>query len=173
MEIQSILEYITINYGYLGAFIITFLEYSNFPLPSEIVLPLIGALCSNYELNLIGMVIISSLAGVLGSILNYFLGYKIGDSLLKILCRKFKFLTKSINYTKEYVKKYEKKAVFTARMIPLARTAISLVAGVYKMPIIHFALYSFNGILIWNTILISMGYILKDNFSLIGAILSK
>ena len=154
MEVQSILEYVTINYGYLGAFIITFLEYSNFPLPSEIVLPLIGAICSNYEL-------------------NYFLGYKVGDSLLQILCRRFKFLTKSIDYTKEYVKKYEKKAVLTARMIPLARTAISLVAGVYKMPIIHFTLYSFSGIFIWNTILISMGYILKDNFTLIGAILSK
>lgn len=173
MEIQSILEYITVHYGYLGAFILTFLEYSNFPLPSEIVLPLIGAICSSYRLDLIGMIIISSLAGVLGSILNYFLGYKVGVSLLNILSNKYKFLSKPIDYTKEYVKKYEKKAVLTARMIPLARTAISLVAGVYKMSIIHFMIYSFGGILIWNTVLISMGYILKDNFGLIGVILSK
>lgn len=173
MEIQSILEYITINYGYLGGFVLTFLEYSNFPLPSEIVLPLIGVICSNYELNLIVMIFVSSLAGVFGSILNYSLGYKIGNYLLQVLCDKFKFLTRSINYTKDFIKKHGKRAVFTARIIPLARTAISLVAGVYKIPIINFTLYSFAGILIWNTILISMGYILKDNFGLICAILSK
>ena len=52
-----------------------------------------------------------------------------------------------------------RKSVFTARMIPLAHTAISLVAGAYKMPLLQFIFYSLNGIILWNAILITLGYI--------------
>ena len=46
MEIQSTLEYVLLNYTYIGTLLVTLLEYANFPLPSEIVLPLIGVASS-------------------------------------------------------------------------------------------------------------------------------
>ena len=173
MEMQYILEYIFMNYSYIGTLFITLLEYANFPLPSEIVLPLVGVISSQYNISLINMIIISSIGGITGSLTNYFIGYKYGDSVLNILSNKYSFLEKPINYTKNYVLSNGKKSVFTARMIPLARTAISLVAGAYKMPLLQFICYSLSGIFLWNTILITLGYLFRNNFDLIPIILSR
>ena len=173
MEIQSTLEYIFLNYTYIGTLFITLLEYANFPLPSEIVLPLIGVVSSQYNISILNMIIISSLGGIIGSLTNYFIGYRYGESILNIISNKYPFLKKPITYAKNYMIDNGRKSVFTARMIPLARTAISLVAGAYKMPLLQFTFYSLNGIVLWNAILIALGYVFRNNFDLIPVILSR
>lgn len=173
MEIQSTLEYVFLNYTYIGTLFVTLLEYANFPLPSEIVLPLIGVASSQYNISLLNMIITSSFGGIIGSLTNYFIGYKYGESILNIISNKYTFLKNPIAYAKNYMIDNGRKSVFTARMIPLARTAISLVAGAYKMPLLQFIFYSLNGIVLWNAILITLGYIFRNNFDLIPVILSR
>ena len=119
------------------------------------------------------MIITSSFGGIIGSLTNYFIGYKYGESILNIISNKYTFLKNPIAYAKNYMIDNGRKSVFTARMIPLARTTISLVAGAYKIPLLQFIFYSLNGIVLWNAILITLGYIFRNNFDLIPVILSR
>ena len=173
MNIQILAETLIIKLGYLGSFILVLLEYANFPIPSEIVLPLIGLFSSKYSLNLFLMIILSTIAGILGSLINYYIGFKYGRNILNVIYKKFIFLKKPIDSAEMYASKYGKNAVLITRVIPIARTAISLIAGIYKIPLNIFILYSSIGISVWNLLLIMLGYFLKSNFNSINIILSK
>ncbi|MCR8744874.1 DedA family protein [Romboutsia lituseburensis] len=173
MELSVFVENLIRDYGLISIFVIVALEYANAPLPSEIVLPFAGILSLKFGMNLPSVIFISILGGILGSIINYYLGYKIGNPLIDFLKRKYPKTKKSIKTSYKWITKYDKISVMISRLVPLARTFISIVAGVTKMNIVAFMLYSTIGISIWNTILISMGYIVGNNMILIGNILSK
>lgn len=173
MELSTIIEHFIMEYGLISIFIIVTLEYANAPLPSEIVLPFAGVLSLKFGMNLASVIFISILGGILGSVINYYLGYKFGNPLIDFLKRKYPKTKKSIKSSYKWITKYDKVSVMISRLVPLARTFISIVAGVTKMNIVAFMLYSTIGIGIWNTILISMGYIVGNNMVLIGDILSK
>lgn len=173
MELSVFLENFIRDYGLISIFVIVALEYANAPLPSEIVLPFAGILSLKFGMNLASVIFISILGGILGSIINYYLGYKLGNPLIDFLKRKYPKTKKSIKASYKWITKYDKISVMISRLVPLARTFISIVAGVIKMNIVVFLLYSTIGIGIWNTILIGMGYILGNNMILIENILSK
>lgn len=173
MELSAIIEHFIMEYGLISIFIIVMLEYANAPLPSEIVLPFAGVLALKFSMNLASVIFVSILGGILGSVINYYLGYKLGNPLIDFLKRKYPKTKKSIKSSYKWITKYDKVSVMISRLVPLARTFISIVAGVTRMNIIAFMLYSTIGIGIWNTILISMGYIVGNNMVLIGDILSK
>lgn len=173
MDIQILAETLIIRFGYMGSFILVLLEYANFPIPSEVVLPLIGLFSSEYNLNLFLMIALSTLAGIIGSLINYYIGFRYGRNILNIISEKFAFLKKPLESADFYISQYGKSAVLITRVMPLARTAISLIAGIYKIPLSVFIVYSSIGISVWNIILIILGYFLKNNFDFIGIILSK
>ena len=80
------------------------------------------------------------------------------------LCGKFHKLRKSVEATTKWIDKYGNKGIVISRIIPVARTLISLVAGVFQMPLIRFLMYSTVGIAIWNFVFIYAGYLLSDVF---------
>lgn len=173
MEISLLIEEFIKNYGIVSIFIIVALEYANAPLPSELVLPLVGILALKFDMSLSLVIIASILGGLFGSIINYYLGYKFGQPLLALIKNKYPKTKKSIKASYRWLAKYEKISVMLSRLVPLARTFISIVAGVTKMNVVEFSLYSGIGIAIWNTILIFIGYILGNNMSLISTILKN
>lgn len=173
MEISLLIEEFIKNYGIVSIFIIVALEYANAPLPSELVLPLVGILALKFDMSLSLVIIASILGGLFGSIINYYLGYKFGQPLLALIKNKYPKTKKSIKASYRWLAKYEKISVMLSRLVPLARTFISIVAGVTKMNVVEFAIYSGIGIAIWNTILIFIGYILGNNMSLISTILKN
>lgn len=173
MEVKLLIEEFIKNYGLLSVFIIVMLEYANLPLPSEIVLPVVGIFTFEYDIDFIQVVIVSVLGGVLGSIINYYLGLKLGKPLIDTLAKKFPSTKKSIKASYLWIKKYDKPSIMLSRLVPVARTFISIVAGVVKMNIIVFIIYSTIGISIWNLLLIYAGYLLGDNLNIITAILKK
>lgn len=159
--------------GYFGVFISVFLEYACLPLPSEILLPFIGVLSSYGTFNLIPSILVSVIAGLTGSTLCYYIGYFGGAPILNWLCNKSSGAKKSISKLNIFLDKYDKYAVFIARMFPLTRTYVSLLVGSLKMKYTTFISYSFAGIVIWNSILILLGYFLGENTPLIESILTK
>lgn len=167
--IISIIE----SLGYFGVFFSVFLEYACLPLPSEILLPFIGVLSSYGTFNLITAVIVSVIAGLLGSTICYYIGYFGGAPILDWLSSKSSSARKSLIKLNSFLAKYDKYAVFIARMFPVTRTYVSLAVGGLKMKYRTFISYSFVGIVIWNSILISLGYFLGENTPLIESILSK
>ncbi|MEG2610436.1 MAG: DedA family protein [Bacilli bacterium] len=159
--------------GYFGVFFSVFLEYACLPLPSEILLPFIGVLSSYGIFNLIIAIAVSVFAGILGSTICYYIGYFGGAPILNWLSTKSSGAKKSLIKLNIFLNKYDKYAVLIARMFPLTRTYVSLGVGALKMKYRTFISYSFAGIVVWNSILISLGYFLGENTPLIESILSK
>lgn len=157
--------------GYLGVFMIIGLEYACFPIPSEIVLPFVGMSIPQTSLQFLPAFLISILAGLSGSLLCYFIGYYGGTPLLNKLSKHSENLCTATNTFNSWFSKYGRWAVLFSRVIPLTRTYISLFAGVNGMSLIEFLLYSATGIALWNLVLMSLGFYLGHNWSLIEGIL--
>lgn len=157
-DINNILQYIK-QYGYIFLAIIVFLEYLNLPgLPAGIIMPAAGILVKYDGLNFIYTLIISVISGLLGSFVLYALGHYCGKPILKKIKNKFPKLKKAIDKTYKYMDKYGNSGILIARIIPVARTLISLVAGTFNVGFVNFTLYSVIGITIWNFAFIYAGY---------------
>lgn len=158
MDIQTVLNYFT-QYGLIFLFVIVFLEYMNLPgLPAGIIMPAAGILIAGRDMNFITALIVSVLAGLLGSYILYFIGYFLGKPVLDKFYQKYKKLRPSINKAISYTEKHGSKGVFIARLIPVARTLISLTVGTMRMNFLSFTIYSILGITIWNSVFIYAGY---------------
>ncbi|AYE33283.1 DedA family protein [Clostridium septicum] len=162
MEINQLINYFS-SYGMIFVFIIVFLEYLNLPgLPAGIILPLIGVLSSKGEGNLALVLIISVIAGAIGSWGLYCVGWFGGDFILNKYTNKFPkhktYIDKSINVLKEK----GNIGVFISMLIPMLRTMISVPAGVLKLNFIQYSIYSTLGIILWNSSLILSGYFFGD-----------
>ncbi len=164
MELLEILQNIVETLGYAGIFAATGLEYACFPISSEILLPFLGYTVALGNRSLWITILISTLAGVTGSLFCYILGRIGGNFLEQTLCRKFHTLQIGMNKAKSIFKKYGKESVFLARMFPIARTYISFPAGIAAMELPLFLLYTGLGAFLWNTILISGGYLLGSHW---------
>lgn len=173
MNLEILIQNFVLEYGLFSIFLIVALEYANIPLPSEIVLPFAGILSAEYDINIFLVIIVSILGGIFGSITNYYIGYKFGNPLLFKLKEKFPKTKRAIKESNKWMEKYNKISVMITRLVPLARTFISIVAGVNRMNIYSFTIFSSIGISIWNILLISMGYIVGDNMDKISYILSS
>ena len=171
MELGIIIEEFILNYGIISIFIIVALEYANLPLPSEIVLPLAGILASEYNMNIILIILVSIIGGIVGSLTNYYLGYYFGNPLIYKLKKKYPKTKRAIKESYRWMEKYENISVMLSRLVPIARTFISIVAGVTRMGVWEFILYSSVGISLWNTILILIGFVIGDNMNQISYIL--
>lgn len=157
--------------GYLGVFLIIGLEYACFPIPSEIVLPFVGMSIPQTALSFFPSFVVSLLAGLLGSFLCYVIGLLGGVPLLNKLQTKSTSLSKALSIFNQWFGQYGRWAVLFSRVIPLTRTYISLFAGVNHMPLLDFFLYSATGIALWNLVLMSLGFYLGSNWTLIEGIL--
>jgi len=156
------------SFGYIGIFLLMFLESSFFPFPSEVVMIPAGYLAYKGEMNL-GLVLFFGVSGSLaGAWFNYLLAHKFGR----------KFLLKIMN--EEKVQKLDKFfenhghiSTFTGRLIPGIRQYISFPAGLAKMDKIKFSIYTTLGAGIWVTILTLLGYFIGENQDLIHKYLKE
>ena len=161
------------QYGYLCIFILVLLEYANAPLPSELVLPLIGFLITDGYMKFIPALLVSVIAGVLGSLINYMIGRYFSEWTTSTLMHKHKKIETALNESMKWIEKYGSLSVMLSRVIPLIRTIIAIPAGLVKMPIRKYILFSSVGIGIWNAALISLGILFAGNIDKIAVILSN
>ena len=158
-NINVVVEYI-LEYGIIFLFFIVYLEYLNLPgLPAGIILPAIGALVASNNYSFLGVFIVTVLAGILGSISLYYVGYYVGNPLLEWIKKKFPKTKGSIDKAFDFTKRFGSKGVFVCRLLPVVRTIVSLISGTVKEDIVEFTIYSAFGIAIWNFVLISGGYL--------------
>lgn len=158
-NINLVVEYI-LKYGIIFLFFIVYLEYMNLPgLPGGVILPAIGVLIANNKYSFIAVFSVSVLAGVLGSISLYYVGYYVGNPLLEWIKRKIPKSKGSIDKAYEFSKRFGSKGVFVCRLLPVVRTIVSLISGTVKEDIVEFTIYSAAGIAIWNLVFILGGYL--------------
>lgn len=150
------------KYGVLACFIIITLEYACFPISSEIVLPLAGFISKRNDVPFYYIYLVSSLGGLLGSSTCYLIGFLGGRTVINKIINRF---PKSRQGFEKSISRFQKKA-FSAcmfmRLIPLCRTYISFVAGVYRYRFLSFIFSSSLGIFIWNLLFVGIGYYSYD-----------
>lgn len=152
------IEDLLLTYGLPAIFLLIFLEYACFPVSSEIVLPLAGLFAAGQGLPFPLLVLLSTLAGIGGSLITYIIGRKGGSPLLEKIMSRFPSMEKPILSSYRTFGDHGKSAVFLSRLIPLCRTYIGFVAGAMKQSCSGYILYSAFGILLWNTVLTGLGY---------------
>ena len=154
--------------GLIIFFILVMLEYACFPLPSEALLPFLGFVINTNDYSVVGAIVLSTIMGFIGCLLCYLVGYYGGNVFYNKIYNKFKNVKKGVDYGKEKFDKYGNISVMICRVIPLCRTYISFLSGLYKQSLFIYSLFSILGILIWNSILIILGYFLADRWGLVA-----
>ncbi|GGV42320.1 hypothetical protein GCM10010182_78780 [Actinomadura cremea] len=151
--------------GAPGAGIAIALENLFPPLPSEIILPLAGFTASQGKMNLIAALIWTTVGSVVGALALYGIGAVIGrDRIRRLVARLPLVKIEDLDRTEAWFAKHGAKAVFFGRMIPIFRSLISIPAGVERMPLSKFLLYTTLGSALWNTIFVMAGYGLGDQW---------
>ena len=153
------------KYGLFGLCLMILLEYACFPISSEIVLPFCGAFAKSYDISFFYLIPGSVLAGLLGTSLCYAIGRIGGPRVLTFLKTRFPKTEKGITASEKKMEQYGAFAVCFGRLIPLCRAYIAFIAGSVKQPFRQYLAYSFFGITLWNCVLISLGYLLKSNWT--------
>ena len=155
------------NSGYAGIFFLMVAESALIPIPSEIIMPFSGYLASTGKLNPILIIITGSIGNLVGSLIAYVVGVKIGREFI-VKYGKYILLKKShLDWTESYFKKYGDRSTFVSRLLPAIRTYISLPAGAAKMNLKKFSIYTFAGSIIWSTMLTYIGIALGDKWAMI------
>lgn len=165
--IQQIME----QFGYIGVAFLIMIENIFPPIPSEVILTFGGFMTTTTSLTITGMIIVSTIGSVIGALILYSLGSFLDVYRLeKIIDRWGHILRLSKNdlhKANQWFIKHGVTTVFFCRFIPLIRSLISIPAGMSKMRISTFLLFTTFGSLIWNTVLIYLGAILGSNWELI------
>jgi membrane protein DedA with SNARE-associated domain len=154
------------SWGYIGIFGLMVLEASSLPIPSEVILPFSGFLVSRDLLNLWATIAVATIGAIVGSLVDYYIGLKGYQAITKYRLFGRSICSESqLQTAVEWFTRYGPFMVFVARLVPFFRTIISFPAGAVKMPLVKFVSYTVSGCLIWNVLLIYVGYYLGSNWS--------
>ena len=153
--------------GYFGIFILMFLESTVFPVPSEVVMIPAEYLAFKGEMNIYIVILLGILGSLGGALFNYYFALKFGRAFLMKYGKYFFVSHETIEKTEKFFKNHGHISTFSGRLIPGLRHYISLPAGLAKMNLFIFCLYTSLGAALWVTILTILGYYLGDNQELI------
>lgn len=155
------------SWGYLGIFIMTFIESTFVPIPAEITLIPAGYLVAQGEMHWYLVFICSVLGTLGGSLFNYFIAYHFGRKIFIRYGKYFFMDSKKLESIEHFFKKHGAISAFTGRLLPGVKHFISFPAGLAKMPLKVFIFYTVLGASIWCGILIEVGYQIGENEHLI------
>ncbi|MGC4745379.1 DedA family protein [Micromonospora sp. DT201] len=151
--------------GAPGAGLAVALENLFPPIPSEVILPLAGFTASQGKMSLFAAIIWTTIGSVVGAVALYYVGVALGRDRVRAIAARLPLIKLSdIDKTETWFVRHGVKTVFFGRMIPIFRSLISIPAGVERMPIATFLLYTTLGSLIWNTVFVMAGYLLGENW---------
>ena len=170
--------------GYLGVAAAVALETIVAPIPSEVILPMAGWKVSqsaadpsivepltDQPWNFVLTLAFATLGSLVGALVGYAIGAWGGRPLLDRYGRYVGIGAEDLDRADTWFERWGSWAVFLGRMVPLVRTFVSYPAGIARMPIGPFILFSTLGSLIWNTALITAGFVVGENYAEIEAAL--
>lgn len=166
------------RFGYVGILLLITLENLFPPIPSEVILTLGGFMTTYTTMNVPGVILFSTLGSLLGAIILYFVGKILNQERLIALSmgpvgRILHFSTADICRSISRFREKGNATVFYCRFIPILRSLISIPAGICEMSQGRFLIYTTLGSLLWNTVLVTLGSIVGDNWQQISGIFDK
>ncbi|MBI3032119.1 DedA family protein [Candidatus Woesearchaeota archaeon] len=150
--------------GYFGVFILMVFESMVIPIPSELVLPFAGFLASNGTFNLVIVILVSAIASLTGSLISYYMGLRGGNKLIAKYGRYFFVDLADLAKTEKWFAEKGEKTVLISRFLPVVRHLISIPAGIAKMDLKKFCIYTLLGASLWDSFLILLGYYLGQKW---------
>ena len=159
--------------GYLGIMLLMLLEAVFPPIPSELIIPFAGFAAGEGQLDFFLVILAATAGSLIGMVPWYLLGYLFGLERVKWLAdrfgRWFAFNADEIDLAAKLFARWGRPIVLAGRLFPIIRTLISVPAGLAKMPFPQLALWSALGMLLWNTVLVTAGYLLHEHYHLVEA----
>jgi membrane protein DedA with SNARE-associated domain len=153
--------------GYVGLALLLIAENLFPPIPSEVVLPLAGFLVGRGDLVFWQALLAATFGSVAGALILYALGRYGGRKLVLRYGRFLHVDEEGLDRADGWFRRYGDWVVLFARVVPLARSVVSIPAGTMKMPAIRFTVLTAIGSLAWNTLLIGAGVILGANWQVV------
>ncbi len=175
---QEMIIEIMNNFGYLGVFLLIAIENVFPPIPSEVILLFGGFMTTFSDMNIVGVIIASTLGSILGAIVLYYIGKILNkERLKKIITSKpgkiLRLKPEDIDKADNWFDTKGNKTVFFCRFVPIIRSLISIPAGMSEMPMKKFLIYTTAGSLIWNAALTIAGSIVGENWTSIVNIMDQ
>lgn len=169
MESVAFIQWCLDNLNYWTITILMIIESSFIPFPSEVVVPPAAykAASGNNDLNVYLVVLFATIGANIGALINYYLAYFVGRPIVyKFANSRFGHMClideDKVKHAEAYFDKHGALSTFIGRLIPAVRQLISIPAGLAKMKLSTFLLYTILGAGIWNVILAAIGYMLES-----------
>jgi membrane protein DedA with SNARE-associated domain len=168
---DAILSFIENTYdviGWPGVVLLSAIESMGIPLPSEIILPLAGWMLIKDEGHgwewLFFAGFCGALGNTIGSVIAYYIGLIGGRPLIEKYGKYILISHHDLDLADRFFQRWGNWAVFGSRLLPVVRTFISFPAGIARMPIVQFIIYTFLGAFLWSLALAAGGYQLGENW---------
>jgi membrane protein DedA with SNARE-associated domain len=168
MEVfQTLFDWYMANLNYLTIALLMLIESTFLPLPSEVVIPFAAYKAGQGDLNVFIVVIMGTLGALSGSLINYTLAYYLGRPIVykfagSKIGKLFLLSEEKVKHAEDYFIKNGKTSTFIGRLVPGIRHLISIPAGLAKMNLRDFMVFTFIGAGIWNIILAVIGFYLYE-----------
>lgn len=159
--------------GYFGIFILMFLESSFFPFPSEVVMIPAGYLAHQGEMNIYLAILWGAVGSLAGALFNYYLSMTLGRKAVLRFGRYFFMDEEKLTKVEVFFKEHGHISTFSGRLVPGVRQYISLPAGLGRMNVFVFSIYTTLGAAIWVAVLAYLGYFIGENQELIKTYLHQ
>jgi membrane protein DedA with SNARE-associated domain len=151
------------DWGYIGIFLLMTLESTVFPIPSELVMIPAGYLAHQGELSATLSVISGTVGSLVGAMINYIVSRRYGRSFLWNHGKKILVSRRRLAQMDYFFRRYGEITTFLGRLIPVARHYISIPAGLAKMRLWRFMLFTSLGAFVWMVVLTALGYFIGNN----------
>ena len=159
---QSTLTSFMTKYGYASIFGLMALESASLPVPSEVVLPIAGFFVRTGVLNFWVVVAVSTVASLVGALVDYYLAIWLGRPFVVGLLRLFRLHRDVLDKAEAWFERSAQWTVFAARFIPGLRTVISLPAGLFEMKLPRFVVMTVVGCFAWSVVLTYAGMVISS-----------
>lgn len=151
--------------GYWGIFILMVMESMVFPVPSEAVMPFAGFNIVDGELTWAGVIIAATAGSIVGSLISYYIGYFGGKPFIRRFGKYLLLNQHHLDMSEKFFSKRGEITIFIARFVPIVRHLISIPAGMGKMNICKFIIFTTIGAGLWNFFLTWVGFKLRENWA--------
>ncbi|MGZ4126608.1 MAG: DedA family protein [Actinomycetota bacterium] len=148
------------DHFYIALFVLMLIDTIGLPLPSELPLLYGGYLISQHRLSIVPAAFIAAAGALVGSVIAYVISRRVGRAVILHWGRKVLITEEHLHRSERWFERRGPAAVFICRMVPLARTLISIPAGIAEMPLVRFCVYTFTGSLPWAFALLGAGWAL-------------
>jgi membrane protein DedA with SNARE-associated domain len=157
--IQWIVETVSVL-GYPGIVVLMFIESSFIPLPSELVMPPAGYLVAQGRMDPILAVLAGTIGSIGGALFNYWFAVKVGEPFLRRYGKYVLVREHHLDRTEAYFARHGEISTFVGRLLPVLRHLISIPAGMARMPLGRFVVFTALGASIWCAVLVYIGWFL-------------